>query len=124
MSTNRYKLKKLDLGSVALYSFVMFFIISLLFMLPFSLFFMAMGNFFSNTMPENIPFNPFSLFSGIFLIFMPLLYAIFGTIINTVIALLYNLLSTRLGGIRFSVEKIAELETVKKPEEIVKTIET
>ncbi|MBD3345645.1 MAG: hypothetical protein GF401_11345 [Chitinivibrionales bacterium] len=123
MHIAKYRLKKIDLGTVALYSFVLFFIISVIFMLPFGLIFMALGSFFSNSMPENVPFNPFSMFGGVFLVVMPLIYAILAAIFNTVIALIYNLLSTQMGGVKFSVEKIADIENVKKPEEVVKTIE-
>jgi hypothetical protein len=49
-----------------------------------------------------------NIFSGVFLILIPLLYAIFGTIINVLMSLLYNLLSLKLGGIKVQIDSLAE----------------
>jgi hypothetical protein len=37
---------------------------------------------------------------------MPIIYSVMGTIMNTIIALIYNLLSLKLGGIKLSLRKI------------------
>jgi len=106
-----YSLKKLDITSVALYSFVMILIISLVFIIPFGLFFMAVYSFLPET---GLPAGDFD---GVFpalgwglVVLIPIIYALIGTITNVLIALLYNLLSKKLGGIKFSLEKVAEIE--------------
>lgn len=110
-----YQLKKFDLTSVALFSFFIFLILSFILMLPFGL----LGLFFSNIIQEvgfpnqtPIDADPFSLFSGVFLIIIPIIYAIFGTIINLIVALIYNLLSLKFGGIKFSVHKLGGVESI------------
>ena len=108
-----YRLKKIDLSSVALYSFFMFLIMGFVFLLPFGL----VGIFISEAVQEaGFPNQPgpdiFAFFSGAFLIILPLIYAIFGTFINIIIALIYNLLSLKLGGLKFSIHKIGEVENI------------
>ena len=92
-----YKLRKIDISSVALYSFIMLLVISFIFMIPFGLIMTAV----SSMMPYEemggggIP----AFFSGIFLFILPFIYAIFGTVVNVLLVLLYNLLSSKFGGI-------------------------
>ena len=110
-----YRLKKIDLSSVALYSFFMFLILGFIILLPFGL----IGVFISNSMqdagfPNQPGGDPLAFFSGVFLIILPLLYAIFGTFINIIIALIYNLISIKLGGIKFSITKLGEVENIKE----------
>ena len=102
-----YQLKKIDIGTVALYSFLMFLILGLLILIPFGLFFSIM----SSLLPERggIQSEAFPFFGGIFIILIPIFYAVFGTIMNVLIVLFYNLLSLKLGGIKFNLEKIEEL---------------
>jgi hypothetical protein len=50
----------------------------------------------------------FPFFSGIFLVILPLIYSFFGTVMNVIIALAYNLISIKLGGLKFSVEEISD----------------
>ncbi len=108
-----YQLKKIDLPTIALYSFLMFFIMGLLFFLPFGLLFSIIGN----TIPEfeRPEFGFISFFSGIFFIIIPVFYAIFATILNVIIVLCYNLLSVKLGGIKIDLKKMGELEMISKP---------
>jgi hypothetical protein len=47
---------------------------------------------------------------------MPIFYAVFGTIVNIIIVLCYNLLSLKLGGIKFNLEKIDQVEPVIEKE--------
>jgi hypothetical protein len=107
-----YQLKKIDLPTVALYSFLMLFILGLLFILPFGLLFTIIGN----SIPElyGPEMGVVSFFSGIFLLILPAIYALFGTLLNVVIVLCYNLLSTKLGGIKFDLNKIGQIEEVKE----------
>ncbi len=102
-----FQLKKIDVSSVALYSFIMFLIISLILIIPFGLFF----TFLSSVIPESseYPSEAFSIFSGVFIIILPLFYAVMGTIVNVLVALLYNALSKKFGGIKLTVEKLDEM---------------
>ena len=103
-----YKLKRIDIGTVALYSFIMLLILSLLFILPFGILVIIINKFIpSSGQPEP---NLFNMFGGLFIIIMPIFYAVFGTIMNVLIALCYNLLSLKFGGIKFEVIKLGQLE--------------
>ena len=53
-----------------------------------------------------------AFFSGIFLFILPFIYAVFGTVVNVLLVLLYNLLSSKFGGI------VIELNKVETPMEI------
>jgi len=105
-----YQLKKIDLGSVAIYSFLMFLILGFILLLPFGI----VGVFMSNMAQESgfTGPDPFAIFSGIFLIFIPLIYAVFGTIINLIIAFIYNMLSIKFGGIKLSIRKFGIMENI------------
>ena len=104
-----YKIKHLDLGTVALYSFIMTLIIFLLLFIPIGLFVATMMQLAQDSMPgleqEMFPFADFGL---LFFVIIALAYSVVATIFNTIIALIYNLLSLKLGGIKVSVEKVED----------------
>jgi len=100
-----YRIKHFDLGTVALYSFIMTFVVMLLFMVPFGLFMSAMPDMGDQMFP-------FADLGFLFLILIALAYAVIITIIYTIIALFYNLLSTKLGGIKVSVEKVEDAPVI------------
>lgn len=99
------KLRKLSLDSVATYSAIMWFVGSLIILLPFGLFFSFLGSV--------MPSDEFGNSSGVFMqgfglfymLVMPFFYAIVGTIINIIIAAIYNALSSKLGGMKFYIEE-------------------
>ncbi len=100
-----YQLKKINLGSVAVYSFVLILILGLLIMLPFGLVSMFVANFAPQQFPP--PRFPFLFGAGLFFyLIFPVFYAIIGSIVNVILALIYNLISVPLGGIKFNLEKI------------------
>jgi len=99
-----YQLRKIDIGTVALYSFLMFLILSLIIFIPFGLIITLVSTLVPSTGEMETEMFPF--FGGIFLIVVPLFYAVIATIMNVLMALLYNLLSLKLGGIKVSLEKI------------------
>ena len=103
-----FTLKKLDLASVALYSFLMILIISLIFIVPFGFIFMAIQSFIPDSGIPGEFDGIFPAFGWAFIIGMPILYAALGTIINVLISFIYNLLSKKFGGIKFSLHKIAD----------------
>lgn len=97
-----FKLKSIDLGSVVLYSFLMYLILGLIIFLPVGFIFSIMSSFIPDSGEIDSIILPF--FGGIFLFLIPILYAVFGTIMNTVIVLIYNLLSKKFGGIKIELE--------------------
>ena len=100
-------LNKLDLPSVALFSFLMIFVISLILSLPFVFIIIAVVNFMSEAgLPPLTYEDIFPAFGWAYIIGISLLYAVIGTIINVLIALIYNLLSKKFGGIKVSLKKI------------------
>jgi hypothetical protein len=108
-----YQLRKIDLGTVALFSFLMYLILSLIFFLPFGIFMSIITNFLPDTGQPQM--HIFRFFGGIFIVLIPIFYAVVGTIINVIISLCYNLLSIKLGGIRFSLEKYGQVDVVQDP---------
>ncbi|MBN2013280.1 DUF3566 domain-containing protein [candidate division KSB1 bacterium] len=114
-----YRIRKIDLGTVAIYSFFVFLIVSLIFVVPIGLIGMLVSNFIASQTSPMIPtessFNPMTLFSGIFIFVMPVLYGIIGAIMNTVLAFIYNMLSIKLGGIKISLEKAERMMQVQPP---------
>ena len=110
-----YRIKRFDLATVALYTFVMTFIISLIFMIPLGLFISAMGEMAQQSMPGyGDSFFSIADFGILFFIFLAVAYSVFATIIYTIIALLYNLISIKLGGIKIDVEKLADQPVVSR----------
>jgi len=101
-----YQLKKIDLATVSLYSFLLFFFMGLLFILPFWLLFSIIGSSIPDLQDTGIGFLP--IFSGLFIIIIPVIYAIFGTILNIIIVLFYNFFAGRLGGIKVELITAAE----------------
>ena len=112
-----YKIKHFDLGTVALYSFIMTLVLSLIFMLPFGIFISAIGNLAQDSMPYSEDIFPFANMGILFFFLLALAYSVFATIVYTLIALLYNLLSTKLGGIKIAVEKVSDTSVIDQPVE-------
>lgn len=102
-----FQLKKIDIGSVALYSFIMFLILGLIIFLPLGLMFSLISSFIPDAGEFESEMIP--IFSGVFIIIIPLFYAVFGTITNVIIAFVYNLISLKFGGIKLTVEKLNEM---------------
>ena len=105
-----FQIKKIDIGSVALYSFIMFLILGLLIFLPIGLMFSIISKFIPDT--GELDTSVFNIFSGIFIIIIPIFYAIFGTIMNVIIVFIYNLISKKFGGIKLSIQKLGEMGQV------------
>ena len=84
-----YQLRKIDIGTVALYSFLMFLILSLIIFIPFGLIITILSTLVPSTGEMETEMFPF--FGGIFLIVVPLFYAVIATIMNVLMALLYRI---------------------------------
>ena len=99
-----FYVKKIHVLNIAIYSFIIAFIISLIFCLPL----MGMLNFFFNSMLPNspdFPDFPFTFFK-FFVFVAPFFYGIMAAIINAIIAFLYNLLSHKFNGIKIDLIKV------------------
>jgi len=108
----KYRLKKIDLGSVALYSLVFYTLFTLLALLPFILIFAFLSSIIpSDFTGQGLPLYGFEYFGGIFIIVLAAGNVIFGTLINVLLALVYNLLSLKMGGLKFVLDDIEELQT-------------
>ena len=108
-----YKIKHLDLATVALYSFVMTLIISVIIFIPVGLFFTAMIKLAQDSMPGfDQQMFPLANFGFLFFLFAAIFYAVIATIVNTIIALVYNILSLKLGGIRIKMETVEEITAI------------
>ena len=101
-----YQIKKIDIGSVALYSFILYLILTFIIMLPIGLILSLASSFIPDTSEIESGILPF--LSGIFIIIMPIFYAIVGTIVNVIVVAIYNLISKKFGGIKLEMEKLNE----------------
>lgn len=106
-----YQIKKFDIGSVALYSFILYLILTFIILLPIGLFLSFLSNFIPNSDELETGVLPF--ISGIFILILPIFYAVIGTVINVIVVAIYNLISKKFGGIKF------ELENVNKNEGLI-----
>jgi hypothetical protein len=109
-----YRLKKFDLGSVALYSFLIFTIISAIIFIPIGLFMSLLSNAIPEESFDESDINPLKALPGVLMILIPLIYGFFGALLNTLLAWIYNLLSVRFGGLRFQLEKVTESEAMNQ----------
>ncbi|GGF64025.1 DUF3566 domain-containing protein [Alteromonas lipolytica] len=96
------RLTKLSPHSVALHMALVFAVISLVFMLPFT--------FLMSAMAPNMPDDagmPFAA-SGVLAFVMPIIYFIFTYIFSFIMALLYNLLAKMTGGVKVTLESSSD----------------
>jgi hypothetical protein len=101
-----YRLKHLDIGSVAVYSFLLIFILGVLFMLFFGLLNWMIIQPMQHMSNAPSRFFPGFAFHSFFLIIFPLIYAVAGTVFNVVMALIYNLVARALGGLKIDLERV------------------
>ncbi len=106
-----HRLKKIDLGSVAIYSFLMIFIIMFVIL---SFFYLISKLFVPTEFFEasQIPFGG----SFLFFIFLTLLYSIIAAVVNVIVVFIYNLLSTRIGGIKIELSEMDSTPAAAKVE--------
>jgi len=48
-----------------------------------------------------------AIFSGVFVIFLPIIYAILGFIVGVITAFIYNLVAKWTGGVEFTTEEVS-----------------
>ncbi len=90
-----YEVKKLDILQASKISGIMYFLISLVFVIPMFMFMSILPNNDDLDMP---------FWSGSFMIFIPFFYGLMGFVITAVMSALYNFLADRMGGIKMSME--------------------
>jgi hypothetical protein len=104
--TKTYVLKKLPLWPVIRISFVLFLIIGILIGIFYALIVSSWG-FLAGSLVESPLGNQFGILRGLGFILIPViavLYAIFGTIVAAIWVLIYNLISSVVGGIEIALE--------------------
>ena len=108
-----YQIKKFDIGSVAIISLILFSILGFLLAIPFSFFSYLVSSF----SPSSVQDESSSIFGLLFIIIMPILYGIGGTIMNVIMAAIYNIIAKKMGGLKIElvklesiIDRVAEIE--------------
>jgi hypothetical protein len=81
---------------------VIYGIMSLVFMIPIFLIMSLVGAASARTGPQALP----AIFSGVFVIFLPIIYAVLGFIGGVIAAFIYNLVAKWTGGVEFTTEGV------------------
>ncbi len=98
-----FAVKKIDLGSVALYSFLIGYILTFVFaFIIWSL--LSIMPLLTPTMETQM--GLFKSMGFLFVIFIPVFYGIVIALTNVILALIYNLLSRYFGGIKVELTQI------------------
>jgi hypothetical protein len=92
------QVKRIGVLQTAKITAVMYFLISLVFLIPFGLIMMIAGS------AQGGPGIAEAFFGGIFLIFMPIVYAVMGFVFVAIGCLFYNLVAKYVGGIEIELE--------------------
>ena len=81
---------------------VIYGIMSLVFMVPIFLVMSLVGAASARTGPQALPV----IFSGVFVIFLPIIYAVLGLIGGVIAAFIYNMVAKWTGGVEFTTEEV------------------
>ncbi len=90
-------LQRIDVISAAKIGGLLYFFISLIFILPFALFMGSMGAAMGDE-------NPMIPFMGIGAIFIPIIYGVMGFIVTAIATWAYNVIAGWVGGVRIRLE--------------------
>jgi len=82
---------------------VIYGIMSLVFLVPFFLIFSVIGAVGARTGAHALPV----IFSGVFVIFLPVIYAALGFIGGVIAAFIYNIVAKWTGGVEFTTEEVS-----------------
>jgi hypothetical protein len=96
---SRRRVKKIGVLKTSIVSAIIFFILSLIMVVPVMLV-MGIAGVFS----DNMGFA----FGGVFMIFMPIMYAVIGFLATALWCWMYNVVARWIGGIEIEVEVIEE----------------
>ena len=100
-----YQIKKFDIGSVAIISFILFSILGFMLAIPFSFF----GYLISSLSPSSVQNESSSIFGLLFIIILPIFYGIAGTIMNVIMAAIYNIIANKMGGLKIELVKLESI---------------
>ena len=99
MEKEMVQIKKFGVLQTAKIAAIMYFLISLIFVIPFGL--IALVSSFASRGREGVAG---ALFGGVFIIFMPIVYAALGFVFVAIGCLFYNLVAKYVGGIEIEIE--------------------
>jgi hypothetical protein len=88
---------------VASHSFVIYLIIGIILIIPLGVLMTAASE--EAVSAGLTPFFTFDVIPALIIFIFPLIFALFGTILNTFIALIYNLYSKKSGGVKYKTRK-------------------
>lgn len=97
-----YKLMKLNIHDVALHSFVVYLVLGIIFLIPLGIITMTATDEAVSAGYE--PFLSREALPALLIFLFPFIYALLGTCINTLLALLLNFFSKKSGGININLE--------------------
>lgn len=93
------QIKRFGVLQTAKFAAIMYFIFTAIFMIPFGLFVLIAG---SATGGRQGPLG--AMFGGVFILFMPIIYALLGFLFVALGCFLYNVIATFAGGIEIEIE--------------------
>jgi hypothetical protein len=96
---SKRRVKKIGVLQTSIVSAIIFFILSLIMVVPMMLV-MGIAGVFS----DNMGFA----FGGVFMIFMPIMYAVIGFLVTALWCWMYNVVAKWIGGIEIEVEVIED----------------
>jgi hypothetical protein len=102
---DRYRIKRLGIFSVAKMNAAVLFVISLIISIPYGLLLIFFGTAFGGSLDTKTNVS-ITVVGILFMIAVPILYAITGFISGSIFALLYNIFASLVGGIEIELEKV------------------
>lgn len=94
------QVKKIGIKQTAKVVAVFYFLISLIFVIPISLITILVGSF-ANQDSGLLS----TAFGGLFLLLLPLFYAVIGFLMVALVSLIYNAIAKRIGGVEIDLEE-------------------
>jgi hypothetical protein len=93
------QIKRIGVKQTAKVTAVFYFLISLIFVLPITLFAFVISLFNDNNI------GMFSTaFGGLFFLILPFLYALMGYFLVAIMALMYNIIAKKIGGVEIEID--------------------
>ena len=103
------QIKRIGIKQTAKFFAVYYFLMSLIFILPIFLITLLIGSI-SSTNTSPVP----GIFGGVFLIFVPIFYAVIGYTMVACGSWFYNVIAKKIGGVEFEFDQESNLELPKE----------
>jgi Na+(H+)/acetate symporter ActP len=100
--TMKKRLTNIDPLKLGITLAVIYGVMSLIFIIPFFLIMSLVGAANARTGAQAMPV----IFSGVFMIFLPIIYAVLGFIGGLIMAFIYNLVAKWTGGVEFTTQEV------------------